>query len=80
MKDFFRWLLKSMLIGVAWVFILSIPLRGETLFQYAQGILVQNSLMDLVDRELDIAWDKFKVTARAALADEEPLPEMERAF
>jgi|GEM_PF-1790114 hypothetical protein len=80
MKDFCRWVLKSVLMGIAWVFVLSIPVRGDLLFHHAHDVLVQNSLIDLLDRELNVAWDKLKVTARAALADDEQTRDIERTL
>jgi len=50
------------------------------LFHHAHDVLVQNSLIDLLDRELNVAWDKLKVTARAALADDEQTRDIERTL
>jgi hypothetical protein len=39
-------------VGVIWVYILSIRVGGLTLFHYANDILVQNQIVEAIDRQL----------------------------
>lgn len=43
---------KSLGIGIIWVYILSIRIGGQTLFRYANDILVQNSIVEAIDHTL----------------------------
>ena len=63
MRDFFRWLARSIGIGVLWVFLLSIRIQGETIFSHANEILVQNKLVAEIDEGLGELWFKISETA-----------------
>ena len=64
MNDLIKWALKTTVIGVFWIFVLSITFNGRPFFNYANGILVQNSLVMMLDGELAGLWDKALKTAR----------------
>lgn len=60
MNDILKWLIKTLGLAVVWVFILSIEVRGRTLFSHANEILVQNDLVRTLDAELSEAFYKAK--------------------
>lgn len=67
MKNFVKWSARSLAIGVVWVFILSIDLKGEMLFHKAHEILVQNRMVQAIDQQIIGTWDQVKDMARSAL-------------
>ncbi len=71
MKNFVKSLAKSLAIGAVWVFILSVPLRGQLLFDHAHGLLVENNFVSFLDQQANGAWEDLKVMVRSALADKE---------
>lgn len=71
MRNFAKWLLKSLAIGAVWVFLLSVPFRGQMLFDHAHELLIQNSLMKFVDDRLNSAIEDLKVLALSALTDKQ---------
>jgi hypothetical protein len=52
MSDRMKNILKFVGVGVVWVYILSIRVGGSTLFQHANDILVQNQIVEAIDRQL----------------------------
>ena len=64
MREFLGWFLKSLLIGVVWVYLLSIHLNGQPLFYYGRSILVHNQLASTIDRELQFFINKIGKIAR----------------
>ena len=64
MNDVVKWIFRTTMLGVAWVFILSITVSGRPLFYYMSQTLVQNSFVHAVDEELGRTWDKVSTTAR----------------
>jgi hypothetical protein len=51
-------MLKFFGLGVVWVYILSIRLGGQTVFHYANDILVKNQIVEAIDRQLaDVVQD-----------------------
>ncbi|MGE0173874.1 MAG: hypothetical protein AB7T49_13850 [Oligoflexales bacterium] len=64
MNDFIKWILRTTLIGVAWVFLLSVTVNGRTVFSYANNTLVQNNFVQMLDQELTTLWFKVYNTAR----------------
>ena len=71
MNDLLKWLSRTVLTAVVWVFVLSVNVEGRTLFSYANEILVQNSVVRMVDEELSELWDKVYVTAKKAAEESE---------
>jgi hypothetical protein len=73
MSDRMKNVFKCLVVGVVWVYILSIRVGGQTLFHYANDILVQNQIVEAIDRQLadtvqdarDLASQTFgKLTGR----------------
>lgn len=64
MNDFFKWLWRSLWLGLVWVFILSVTWSGKPLFYHLNQLLVQNELVRTADYELAKTWDKLVTTAR----------------
>ena len=75
MNDFLKWLARTLAIAVVWVFIFSVHVKGQTVFHYANDILVQNELVRTIDSELGDLWDKavtsVKLTFRSSPVGEE---------
>lgn len=69
MNDFIKWVTRTSLIAVFWVFILSITIDGRSLFSYANRLLVQNSLVQMLDEELADLWDKIYNTAKVTFSE-----------
>ncbi len=63
-NDVFKWIMRTTLIAVFWVFALSITYNGKTLFNYANNALVQNELVYFLDGQLGDIWSKISETAR----------------
>lgn len=57
MSDRTKKVLKFMGMGVLWVYILSIRIGQETIFYHAHDILVENHIVEAVDRQLAEAYD-----------------------
>ena len=43
---------KLVLHGVIWVFVLSVPVNGRTLFSHAHGILVDNQIVAAIESQI----------------------------
>ncbi len=69
MKNFAKWLLKSLLVGAAWVFILSLPIRSQMLFDHAHELLIENSLVGFIDEKVNDTWEDLRVVALSALSE-----------
>lgn len=69
-NDIIKWTLRTFLIGVFWVFFLSINIEGRTLFSYANETFVENELVRTADRELLELWSKLYKAASLAFSDE----------
>lgn len=70
MNDILKWIGKNLLTAVFWVFVLSITVNGRSLFSHANGVLVQNTLVQTIDEELAELWVKIYRTAKMTFADE----------
>lgn len=57
MSDRTKKVLKFLGMGVLWVYILSIRVGRETVFYHAHDILVENQIVDAIDRQLAEAYD-----------------------
>lgn len=57
MSDRAKNILKFLGVGVIWVYILSIRIGGETIFATANDILVQNQIVEAIDRQFADAAD-----------------------
>ncbi len=64
MNDFLKWTLRNAAIAVFWVFIFSINVQNRALFYYANDILVQNVVVETIDEQLTVLWDKVWDTAK----------------
>ncbi len=65
MNDFVKWILKVMFQAVLWVFILSIKVDSRPIFNYANEVFVQNTLVQTVDEEMGTLWSRLSKTAKA---------------
>jgi hypothetical protein len=52
MSDRSKNMLKFLGMGVLWVYILSIRVGQNTVFHYANDILVKNQIVEAIDRQL----------------------------
>lgn len=62
---------RVLLYGTIWVYVLSIPIGEKLLFDHAYDVLVENSVVNAIHREVKSAWRDVKGKARSALADSE---------
>ncbi len=62
---------RVLLYGTIWVYVLSIPLGDRLLFDHAYDVLVENSIVNAIQRDAKTAWREVKNKARLALADTE---------
>jgi hypothetical protein len=66
MGDRTKKVLKFLGLGVLWVYILSIRVEGDTIFYYANDILVKNQIVEAIDRQLADSYDgALKVAGNA---------------
>lgn len=72
MNGIIKWVIKSVLTAMFWVFILSITVEGRSLFSYANEVLVQNSIVRSVDEQLAKVWDDIVTTVTAARDNPDP--------
>ncbi len=56
-KEALKWLGRTSISAIFWVFILSIRYDGRTLFSYANNFLVQNSFLQVVDSVANTLFD-----------------------
>jgi hypothetical protein len=63
MGDRTKRVLKFLGLGVLWVYILSVRVSNETIFQHANNILVQNQIVEAIDRQLAETWDSVSAKA-----------------
>lgn len=71
MNDFLKWLLKFSLQAILWVFLLSIQVQGRPVFNHANEIFVQNTVVQTVDEELGDLWHRLTKTAEATFDKQE---------
>ena len=57
MSDRTKKVLKFLGMGVLWVYILSIRIGQETIYYHAHDILVENQIVEAIDRQLAEAYD-----------------------
>jgi hypothetical protein len=57
MSDRTKKVLKFFGMGVLWVYILSIRVGSETIFYHAHDILVENQVVEAIDRQLAEAYE-----------------------
>jgi len=67
-NDFMKWVIRTIVGMVCWIFILSIRVNNAPLFQHGHDILVDNSLVRTIDRELGELWYIAKETAKSTMA------------
>ena len=71
MNDLMKWLGKTTLLAVVWVFILSINVRGQPLFYHANNVIVQNAMVAAIDEELGDLWYRLSKTAKTTFNESE---------
>ena len=76
MNDLLKWLRKTIISAICWVFLLSLNISGRSLFSYANEILVQNQIIRAVDAELSDLWTKTRIAVKNSLNDREDAKEM----
>lgn len=57
MGDRTKKMLKFLGLGILWVYILSIRVGGDTMFHFANNILVKNHIVEAIDRQLADSYD-----------------------
>ncbi|HYX39439.1 MAG TPA: hypothetical protein VE954_40590 [Oligoflexus sp.] len=78
MKDFGKKVLRFLGVGAIWVFLLSVPIKGQMLFIYATNSFVPYGLVAAIGGQVERTWYDAKSLARNALSDAEA--EKERRF
>lgn len=73
MREKLKSLCKLALHGVIWVYVLSVPVNGQTLFSRAHGILVDNPVVAAIENQVSkgfrAAWDMASGQARRLLRE-----------
>ena len=64
MSDKSKKALQILGVGVIWVYVLSIRINGQTVFHYANDILVQNRIVEAIDRSFADAMDTIVHNAK----------------
>lgn len=77
LQDTLKRLIRLGLSMVVWVFVLSIQIQGDSIFNHLHGTLVENKLVRAVDEELATLWFNLKESTSAAFNQSE-LRETER--
>lgn len=72
MKEFGKKALRFLAVGAIWVFLLSIPIKGQMLFLYASETIVPYGLVAAIGKQAELAWYRAKAAAREALSETEP--------
>jgi len=62
---------RVLFYGMIWVYVLSIPVGEKLLFDHAYDVLVENSVVNAIQRDAKTVWRDVKGKARSALADSE---------
>jgi hypothetical protein len=75
-----KWLLKTLSIGILWIFILSIEVDNRSLFSYANHYLVRNQLVTAVDRQVSYWWGRLSQRAQMAFSGSEAVQEDEVTY
>jgi len=78
MNDIFKWIGQFFMHMIIWVFILSIRWDGQTMFSYANNVLVQNALVQTIDEELAGVWYKVSETAKITFSKSDKNEEGEK--
>jgi hypothetical protein len=78
MKNFGVKFLRFLGVGAIWVFLLSVPIKGQMLFLYASETFVPYGLVAAIGGHVEATWHKAKAMARNALSETET--EKERRF
>ena len=71
MKEFGKKALRLLGVGAIWVFVLSIPIKGQMLFLHASETFVPYGLVSAIGQQVESTWYKAKAMARTALSDAE---------
>tara|TARA_B100001094_G_C18165218_1_gene791652 strand:- start:634 stop:870 length:237 start_codon:yes stop_codon:yes gene_type:complete len=64
-----KMLFKLMLSGSCWVFVLSIPYQGVPLFWHAEDLIVRNKLVQALDYQLGVLWERSEKVWDQALKE-----------
>ena len=76
MSNFLNFLGKLLLQLIFWVFVLSIQVEEEPLFNHLQGVLVDNKAVKFLEEEFNQLWAKVSKTAHMTFANAEGKDEM----
>ena len=68
-KDIFVWSARLFFQMVFWVFVLSINWNGQTFYDRAYGIFVDNDIVYAIDQQAAKLWSKVKQTAELTFSD-----------
>ena len=69
MNDLVKFAFRTFMVGIFWIFILSITYEERTIFSYANEIFVQNDFVLMMDEELADLWDKVYSTAKITFSE-----------
>lgn len=64
MSDKVKKVLRILGIGAIWVYVLSVRIGGQTIFYYANDILVQNRIVESIDHSFADAMDTIVHNAK----------------
>jgi hypothetical protein len=64
-----KWLGRSTIFGVIWIFVLSIHWKNEPIFNPMSDFFVKNALVSSVDRELADFIRRVQTAVKVAWAD-----------
>ena len=64
MDALIKWLGKTSLTAIAWVFVLSIHWNGQPIFNHAYDVLIDNSIVRAIDEKFAELWDNVSETAK----------------
>ena len=69
MGSLVKWSLKFLAVGILWVFILSVEVKGRPLFYSVHHIFVQNQIVEATYSEARSVWKKVFSTASSRYDD-----------
>ena len=67
-KDIFVWCFKSCLQGIFWVLILSISLKGKTLFDRGHDIFVDNKVVSYLNEQVEEFIEKTEKIIKTSIS------------
>lgn len=67
LKEFIKWLFKTLIQMITWVYVLSFPFNGLPLYEHARSVLVDNRVVDLIEEYVSEFTDKIGGRAKIAI-------------